>query len=74
MLCKDRYKNNVFSHFVKNWDWRFARYEDNGRVNLEHAFEEKKKVMAQEELWKEHFPIENITFFGKSSTNIKIFE
>ena len=56
-LCRDRFKHNVFSHRIKNQDWRVAKYADSGKTNLEHAFMEKKKTVAEEQLWNEHFPI-----------------
>jgi hypothetical protein len=38
MLCKYRFKNNVFSHKIKNNDWKVARYTDSGKINIEQAF------------------------------------
>lgn len=73
-LSKERFKGNVFSHRIKNHDWRTCKYSDSGKINLEQAFSEKKKVISSEELWKEHFPIENVSYFGKSDKNVKIFE
>ena len=32
--CNDRFKNNVFSHRIKNHDWRFSMYEDSGRSHI----------------------------------------
>ena len=72
-MCRDRFRHNVFSHKIKEHDWRVCKYEDSGKSNLQHAFLEKKKVNA-EELWKDHFPIENCEYFGNSQTNVKFFE
>lgn len=73
-MCNERFKNNVFSHRVKNHDWKVSKYEDSGKHHIEQAYKEKKKIMAEKELWTEHFPIENCRFFGKSETHIKMFE
>lgn len=47
-LCKERFKNNVFSHKIKNHDWRIAKYSDSGKTNLEQAFTVKRKKSIQE--------------------------
>ena len=37
---------NVFSHRIKNHDWKISKYEDSGENHIEQAHKEKKKIMA----------------------------
>lgn len=46
-MCNERLKNNVFSHRIKNHDWRYARYEDSGKSHLEQANKAKKKILTE---------------------------
>ena len=64
----------MFSHRIKNHDWRVSRYEDSGKGHMDQAYKEKKKGLTENEMWREHFPIENCKYFGSSETHIKMFE
>lgn len=46
-ISNERFKNNVFSHRIKNHDWRFSRYEDSGKSHIDQAIKEKKKISTE---------------------------
>ena len=46
-MCNDRFKNNVFSHRIKNHDWKYSKYEDSGKNHIDQAYKEKKKIFTE---------------------------